>query len=152
MSVIISHNSCLSCYSGAAQGLQSVDRHSRTVAFRIRMCVRMCVCLASSVHSCFSFFAGAAQGLQSVDRYSRTVAFAHPHVHSYVCTCCRLCTAALAANDRTSLPEVTIRMQRPITAALLPQSPATILNPARPNSCVRSAPCADNWQPPRHLA
>ena len=66
---------------------------------RIRMCVRMCACLASSVLSCLpcvhvllvlyflaSHFSGAAHGLKLVDRHSRTVAFPHSHVRSYVCT------------------------------------------------------------------
>ena len=84
---------------GAAQGLQSVDRHSGTDAFTHSVCLRMCACLASSVLSCLpcvhvllvlyflaSHFSGAAHGLKLVDRHSRTVAFPHSHVRSYVCT------------------------------------------------------------------
>ena len=64
---------CLSIiFSGAAQGLQSVDRHSRTVAFA-----------HSHVRSSLAYiFSGAAQGLQSRDRHSsRLVSVAH---HNFV--------------------------------------------------------------------
>ena len=86
---------------------------------RIRTCVRMRTCLASSVLSCLSVFRAPPMDYNWL---IVIVVLLPSRIRMCVRMCVRLqvCTVAFAAIGRTSVPEMTKHMQGSIPAALWP--------------------------------